>query len=301
MSGPEIDHTSTAADPAAVDVALTHQTIETTLGPIAVASAGSGPTLVMLHGGGPGASGVSNYHQNLPALTRKFRVILPDQPGFGDSYRPRAADLAERSITDITADALFQVLDELEETSFHLLGNSLGGAAALAMAQQQPQRVTGLVLMAPGGGWLPFGPTPTEGQKEMFRYYNGGGPSQKKMANFIRTMVFDHKQFGAEVVQARFTASLDPSHIEFYHDYNAAFAARGGMDPLWRTLHLITAPTLLLWGRDDRTITLDGAQVMLRTIPDVQLHVFGNCGHWVQLERAREFEYLVTDFLSGLW
>ncbi|MER6332904.1 alpha/beta fold hydrolase [Streptomyces sp. NPDC001034] len=280
------------------DLHLKHHRVATSLGEIAVAETGHGPVLVMLHGGGPGASGVSNYHQNLPELARHFRVLLPDQPGFGDSYRPTEKDLDERSITEITADALFQALDSLGVDTFHLLGNSLGGAAAIAMAQQRPDRVTRLVLMAPGGGWLPFGPTPTEGQKEMFRYYNGTGPSEKKMGAFIRTMVFDHKQFGADVVKARYEASLDESHIAFYHLSNAAFAKRGGMDPLWRDLHKIKAPTLLLWGRDDRTITLDGAQLMLKQIRDVQLHVFGRCGHWVQLERRHEFERLVTGFLT---
>ena len=277
---------------------LRYHTIATSYGNIAVAEAGEGPALVMLHGGGPGASGVSNYHQNLPVLTKHFRVVLPDQPGFGGSYRPSEDDLNAKSITEIAVGALFEALDRLGIGRFHLLGNSLGGAAAIAMAQSQPDRISGLVLMAPGGGWLPFGPTPTEGQKEMFRYYNGGGPSEKKMADFIRTMVFNHKQFGEDVVKARYEASLDPSHIEFYHRYNAAFAKRHGMDPLWRDLHKITAPTLLLWGRDDRTITLDGSQIMLKQIRNVQLHVFGNCGHWVQLERQRDFERLVTDFLS---
>ncbi|MFE6488381.1 alpha/beta fold hydrolase [Streptomyces sp. NPDC057757] len=280
------------------DLQLKHHRLTTTLGDIAVAETGEGPVLVMLHGGGPGASGLSNYRQNLTALARHFRIVLPDQPGFGGSYRPTADDLSERSITEITVDALCQALDRLGIDAFHLLGNSLGGAAAISLAQTRPERVTGLVLMAPGGGWLPFGPTPTEGQKEMFRYYNGGGPTEKKMASFIRTMVFDHRQFGEDVVRARYEASLDESHIAFYHAYNAAFAERGGMDPLWRDLHKITAPTLLLWGRDDRTITLDGAQLMLKQIRDVQLHVFGRCGHWVQLERQREFEELVTGFLA---
>lgn len=280
------------------DLELKHHRVATSLGEIAVTETGEGPVLVMLHGGGPGASGVSNYRQNLPALARHFRVVLPDQPGFGASYRPSEADLEVRSITEITTDALYQTLDSLGIDTFHLLGNSLGGAAALAMAQQRPERVTRLVLMAPGGGWLPFGPTPTEGQKEMFRYYNGGGPSEKKMAAFIRAMVFDHRQFGEDVVRARYEASLDESHIAFYHHYNAAFGKRGGMDPLWRDLHKITAPTLLLWGRDDRTITLEGAQLMLKQIRDVQLHVFGRCGHWVQLERQREFDALVTGFLG---
>ena len=277
---------------------LQSHTVTTSYGDIVVAEAGEGPALVMLHGGGPGASGESNYHQNLPSLTQKFRVVLPDQPGFGASYRPTEDDLETESITQITVGALFEALDRLGIERFHLLGNSLGGAAAIAMAQAQPHRISGLVLMAPGGGWLPFGPTPTEGQREMFRYYNGGGPSEKKMANFIRTMVFDHKQFGADVVRARYEASLDPSHIEFYHRYNAAFTKRHGMDPLWRDLHKIAAPTLLLWGRDDRTITLDGSQIMLKHIRNVQLHVFGNCGHWVQLECQRDFERLVIDFLA---
>ncbi|MFE9095761.1 alpha/beta fold hydrolase [Streptomyces sp. NPDC007264] len=281
------------------DLDLKHHRVPTSLGEIAVAETGEGPVLVMLHGGGPGASGVSNYRQNLPALARHFRVVLPDQPGFGGSYRPAEEDLEQRSITEITVDALFQALDTLGIGTFHLLGNSLGGAAAIAMAQHRPERVTGLVLMAPGGGWVPFGPTPTEGQKEMFRYYNGGGPSERKMAAFIRTMVYDHRQFGEDVVRARYEASLDESHIAFYHRYNAAFARRGGMDPLWRDLHRITAPTLLLWGRDDRTITLDGAQLMLKHLHDVRLHVFGRCGHWVQLERQHEFDELVTGFLAG--
>ena len=280
------------------DLSLKRHHVTTSLGEVAVAETGEGPVLVMLHGGGPGASGVANYHQNLPALARRFRVVLPDQPGFGGSYRPTEADLDERSITQITVDTLFQALDQLGLERFHLLGNSLGGAAALAMAQTRPDRVAGLVLMAPGGGWLPSGPTPTEGQKAMFRYFNDGGPSENKMADFIRTMVFDHKQFGADLVKARYEASLDESHIEFYHRYNAAFARRHGMDPLWKDLHKISSPTLLLWGRDDRTITLDGAQIMLKQIRNVQLHVFGNCGHWVQLERQREFERLVTDFLE---
>lgn len=283
------------------DIQIQHHRVQTSLGEIAVAEvAGDGPVLVMLHGGGPGASGESNYHQNLAALSPHFRILLPDQPGFGGSYRPTATDLDERSITAITVDALIQAFDALGIDAFHLLGNSLGGAAAIAMAQTHPERISGLVLMAPGGGWLPFGPTPTEGQKEMFKYFNGSGPSEKKMAAFIRTMVFDHKQFGEDVVRARYESSLDESHVAFYHLYNAAFAKRGGMDPLWKNLHKIKAPTLLLWGRDDRTITLEGSQILLKQIPNVQMHVFGRCGHWVQLERQTEFERLVTDFLGNI-
>src|ERR1700747_1251386 len=96
-----------------LDVALKQHRMTTSLGEIAVAEAGDGPVLVMLHGGGPGASGLSNYHQNLATLTRRYRVVLPDQPGFGGSYRPTEADLEAESITQIAVGALFETLDAL--------------------------------------------------------------------------------------------------------------------------------------------------------------------------------------------
>lgn len=274
------------------------QIIETTLGPISVTVVGEGQPFVMMHGGGPGASALANYRDNLPAF-EGFQVILPDQPGFGGSYKPSEADLDERSITEITVDAMFQVLDALGVDRFHLMGNSLGGAAALGMAIAQPDRVEKLVLMAPGGGWVPMGPTPTEGQKMMFRYYNGEGPTFKKMKDFVGTMVANRKKFSDEDIQRRYEASLDPEGIEFYHRYNASFAKRGGMDPLWKDLGKITADTLLLWGRDDRTITLDGSGLMLKHIRRVQLHVFSGCGHWVQVEKKADFERLTTGFLRA--
>lgn len=280
------------------NTALKSFTVETTLGSIHVTEVGEGTPLVLLHGGGPGASALANYRDNLPAFAG-YRVIMPDQPGFGGSYRPSENELADRSITEITVDALTQTLNAMGVEDYYLLGNSLGGAAAIGLAIAEPARVTKLVLMAPGGGWLPISsPLPTEGQKEMFRYYNGEGPTVKKMKNFIRVMVADSRQFSDEDVQARYDASLDPTHTEFYHRYNAAFAARGGMDPLWKDLGNIKADTLLLWGRDDRTITFEGAGHMLKQIKRVQMHVFGNCGHWVQVERKAEFEQLVNSFLG---
>lgn len=277
---------------------LAPQLIETSHGPISATIVGEGPPLVMLHGGGPGASALANYRDNLDAFAG-YQVILPDQPGFGNSFHPSEEALESQSITEISVDAIFQVLNQLGIETFHLLGNSLGGATALGMAIAQPDRVAKLVLMAPGGGWVPTGPTPTEGQKEMFRYFNGEGPTLGKMKNFVRVMVKDAKAFDSESIQRRYEQSLDEDHIAFYHRLNASFAKRHGMDPLWKDLRKISADTLLVWGRDDRTITLDGAWLMLKDIRRVQLHVFGECGHWVQVEKKAEFEQLVTSFLGN--
>lgn len=279
------------------NVDIRQHDIPTSAGSLHVSEVGAGRVLVMLHGGGPGASGLANYHQNLPVLSQTFRVVVPDQPGFGRSFRPTQEELDQTSITDITVAALLEMLDTLSVDRCHVVGNSLGGAAAIALAQRHPNRVARLVLMAPGGGWLPFGPTPTEGQREMFRYYNGEGPSLAKMKRLVSVMTARPKRW-ADTAQARYEASLEDTHVAFYHRLNAHFAARHGMDPLWRDLDAVAAPTLLLWGRDDRTITLDGAQFLLKYLREVELHVFGDCGHWVQLERQKEFDELVTGFLT---
>ena len=78
---------------------------------------------------------------------------------------------------------------------------------------------------------------------------------------------------------------LDPAHAE------------EGL--LWRDAHRLRQRVLLVWGREDRVNPLDGALVALKTIRRCQLHVFGGCGHWAQLEKFDEFNRLVIGFLEG--
>src|SRR6202000_1612925 len=115
--------------------------------PIFVAETGSGPAVVMLHGGGPGASGVSNYSRNIGALAQHFRVIVPDMPGYGRS----AKGIDQSDPFGYLADMIRGLLDELGVATAYLVGNSYGGAAALRLALDTPNRVGKLVLMGPGG------------------------------------------------------------------------------------------------------------------------------------------------------
>ncbi len=148
--------------------------------------------MVLLHGGGPGASGRSNYSRNIEALARNFRVVVPDMPGYGRSSKYVDHDdpfgfLAER---------VRGLLDELNLQTAHLVGNSYGGgAAALRLALDTPQRVDRLVLMGPGGIGTTRG-LPTDGLKRLLAYYGGDGPSRDKLAEFIRTyLVYDAPPF----------------------------------------------------------------------------------------------------------
>src|SRR5271170_6970645 len=124
----------------------------------------AGPPVVMLHGGGPGASAWSNFGRNLPVFAARFRTLLVDQPGFGESAKPPVAG----HYFTFAAEAVAGLLDELGIDRVHLIGNSLGGGTAVRFALRFPERADRLVLMAPGGlGLNVVAPDPTEGIKRL--------------------------------------------------------------------------------------------------------------------------------------
>ena len=81
-------------------------------------------------------------------------------------------------------------------------------------------------------------------------------------------------------------------------EFGLAMQDKSEKRPLWADLHRIQAKTLITWGRDDRVSPIDMALLPMRTIPDVELHVFPNCGHWVMIEQRDAWERVVIDFLT---
>ena len=141
---------------------MTERTVRVHGKDIFVAEAGTGAPVVLLHGGGPGASGVSNYSRNIDALAEHFRVLVPDMPGYG-----RSAKGVDRSDPfGYLADHIRGLLDELGIERAHLVGNSYGGSCALRLALDTPHRVDKLVLMGPGGVGTTRG-LPTPGLKSL--------------------------------------------------------------------------------------------------------------------------------------
>jgi 4,5:9,10-diseco-3-hydroxy-5,9,17-trioxoandrosta-1(10),2-diene-4-oate hydrolase len=260
--------------------------------------AGDGPVVVMLHGGGPGASGMSNFARNLPVFADHFRTIVVDQPGFGKSDKPPV----EGNYFTFAANALRDLLDEIGIARIHLVGNSLGGGTAVRFALNFSERTDRLVLMGPGGLSLNvFAPEPTEGVKRLAEFPAPPGPSREKMAAFIRTMVFDQRVVTDELIDERFVSASDPEQMAAMARLGASFydpdCFEDGM--LWREVHRLRNRVLLIWGREDRVNPLDGALVALKLIRRAQLHVFGGCGHWAQLEKFDEFNRLAISFLEG--
>ena len=252
--------------------------------------------VVLLHGGGPGASAWSNFGRNLPVFAERFRTLMIDQPGFGRSDKPPV----EGSYFTFSADALAALLDELGIERVHLVGNSLGGGTAVRCALNHPDRAGRLVLMGPGGLSLNvFSPDPTEGVKRLMEFAAPPGPTREKLAAFLRTLVFDQRLVTDELIDERFEAASDPEALAALASMGASFFTHADEGMLWREAHALRQRVLLIWGREDRVNPLDGALVALKIIRRAQLHVFGGCGHWAQLEKFDEFNRLTMDFLEG--
>lgn len=258
---------------------------------------GSAPAVIMLHGGGPGASGVSNFSRNIDALAQSYRVIVPDMPGYG-----RSAKGVDRSDPfGYLADKMRGLLDELGFSTAHLVGNSYGGAAALRLALDTPQRVGKLVLMGPGGIGTTRG-LPTDGLKSLLSYYTGSGPSRDKLAEFIRTyLVYDGAAVPDDLIDSRYRASIEPEVVA-----DPPLQRPSGLRTLWRMdltrdkrLRRLRTPTLVLWGRDDKVNRPSGGPLLLNLMPNAELVMTSHTGHWLQWERAELFNQLVADFLRS--
>ena len=182
--------------------------------------AGTGPPVVLLHGGGPGASGASNFARNLPVFAERFRTLVIDQPGYGKSDKPPV----QGNYFTFAAHALAGLLDEVGLDRVHLVGNSLGGGTAVRFALDYPERAGRLVLMGPGGLSLNvFAPDPTEGVKRLAEFAAPPGPSREKMAAFLRTLVFDQRLVTDDLIDERYAAACDPQALAALASMGASF------------------------------------------------------------------------------
>jgi 4,5:9,10-diseco-3-hydroxy-5,9,17-trioxoandrosta-1(10),2-diene-4-oate hydrolase len=280
--------------------ALTEKTVNVAGKDIFYSESGDGPPVLLLHGGGPGASGVSNYSRNIMALATRFRVIVPDLPGYGRSSKR----IDQRDPFGYLANSIRGLLDELEISRTHLVGNSYGGACSLRLALDTPDRVDRMVLMGPGG----IGTTrnvPTPGLRRLLGYYGGDGPTRAKLEEFIRTdLVFDGHSVPDEVIDVRYASSIDPEVIaDPPLQRPSGFSA---LKTLWRMdftrdkrLPTLNTPTLVVWGVQDKVNRPSGGPTLAHTMPNCDLLMLANTGHWVQWERADDFNKITSDFLTG--
>ncbi len=249
--------------------------------------AGSGNPVVLVHGSGPGVTAYANWRLTIPALAERMRVLAPDMAGFGFTERPAGHVYG----VDTWVDQLVGFLDALELPSASLVGNSFGGAIALRMAARHPERVDRLVLMGSAGVPFPL----TEGLDAVWGYQ----PSPRNMRRLLDIFAYSRELVTDELAEVRYRASIEPG---FQESFSALFPEprQRWVDALATDdaeIRALPHPTLLVHGRDDRVIPPATSLRLLELIPDAQLHVFGRCGHWTQIEWADAFNELVADFL----
>jgi len=251
---------------------------------------GEGAPVVLLHGSGPGVSAHANWAGVIPRLAEHNRIIAPDIAGFG--------------LTELKPDGgygikvwvahLLGILDVLGLERVALVGNSFGGGITLAVALRHSERISRMVLLGTPAG--DFAMTP--GLRRGWEYE----PSPEAMRELLELFAHDSTLVTDEMVAARYEASARPGAQAAYRRLipppepdGAETIVRGVPESALRT---ITVPTLVLHGREDAVVPFELGLRLHRCIPDSQLHCFGRCGHWVQLEQPDRFVRLVSDFLA---
>lgn len=254
---------------------------------------GTGTPVVFLHGGGPGAFGTSNFSRNMEFFGNHFRAIALDFPCYGQSEKRTISEPLWGYYGNVVA----EFIDALNIEKAHLIGNSLGGAAALKCAMNFPDKVEKMVVMGCAGGFSPLGPSPTEGIKALLDFYQPPGPSLEKLRRFTECLVYNSSAVTDELLEERFKAASDPETAE-----HMPIRLRNGrppvMEDLWReALNTIQHETLMIWGRDDRVNTLEQGLTLMRQLPKAKMLVYPQCGHWAQWEKAEDFNRDVLNFL----
>jgi pimeloyl-ACP methyl ester carboxylesterase len=276
----------------------TSRSVQTAKGAIHYHDVGEGEPVIMIHGSGPGVSGWANFEGNLAAFSQRHRCLVPDLPGFGRSEASGEHPLVHGQ------DAILRFLDELGLDRVAIVGNSLGGGVGAKFAAAHPDRITKLVSIG-GIGINLLGPAPSEGIKLLVAFVED--PTRERLVEWMESMVFDAGILTDDLIERRLAQATRP---EIAAEARKMYS-RAGLPMIRQSLngigasttieHLarIEAPTLLLWGRDDRVSPLDMALVPMRLIPKCELHVFYDCGHWVMIERRAEFERTVLAYLAG--
>lgn len=249
---------------------------------------GAGAPALFIHGSGPGVSAWANWRLALPVCSQRLRVIAPDMAGFGYTERPAGISYN----LDTWVGQAVGLLDALEIPRADIVGNSFGGALALALAVRHPQRVRRMVLMGSAGISFPITPA--------LDAVWGYTPSLENMRRLLDVFAFDRNLVTDELAELRYQASMRPG---FQESFSAMFPA-----PRQRWIEALASreediraldhEALVIHGREDQVIPLSNSLTLAQWIPRSQLHVFGRCGHWTQIEHAARFSRLVSDFLT---
>ena len=253
---------------------------------IHIAETGAGPAVVFLHGSGPGASGASNFRQNIDSfVVAGYRVILPDLIGYGASAKPEGIDYTLQLFTD----TVYEALSAHGIGQAALVGNSLGGGIALQLTLDHPEFTSSLVLMAPGCIEERETYFAMPGIANMVSNFGSPDFSIEEQRRLICNLVYDSSAVTDELVAERYAVARTQPKDVLMRMRTPNLAPRLGE---------VNQPILGFWGIEDEFCPASGARHFLGACPDVRFIAYGRVGHWVQVERAAEFNRYAIGFLD---
>jgi pimeloyl-ACP methyl ester carboxylesterase len=255
--------------------------------------AGVGEPVVMIHG--LGATKVSLL-PTVAALAPRFHAISLDLPGHGDSDKPVGAPYDARFF----ADSVIEFLDALKVDRAHIIGNSLGGRVVLEMALRHPDRVQRLALLAPSLAWRrdrPWAPLLRLVRPELGLLQLAPRPV---VEGIVRRLIPGAQDgWAAAGVDEFLRVYLTPrGRAAFYAAARQIYLEEPeGDDGFWPRLKTLEPEALFVWGRKDQLVPLAFARHVSEAVPAAR-HVELDCGHVPQLERPRETNLAVLEFLT---
>lgn len=247
---------------------------------------GEGTPILFLHGSGTGVTAAANWWLNLPELSKVGRCIAIDSIGYGQTV---VAEGTEYGIREWVRHAV-RVLDALGIEKTWIVGNSLGGWLAFQFAIDYPERLEGIVSMGTGGAKL----------TQALKGHSNPTLTEEGIRDTLELFVVDKDLVTDDLVKLRYQSALNDTASDRLADVVAARDRDRSELPLdFDVLGALDKPVLLIHGTQDRVIPVSRTWELLNVIPHADAHVFSQCGHWSQVERADDFNRIVGDYLRS--
>lgn len=246
---------------------------------------GEGTPILFLHGSGTGVTAAANWWLNLPELAESGRCIAIDSVGYGQTVVPEGI---EYGIKEWVRHAV-RVLDALNIEKTWIVGNSIGGWVAMQFAIDFPERLLGIVSMGTGGA-------------KKTAALSGHAKPELSEAGIRRTLeqfVVDKSLVTDELVSLRYASALnDTASDRLVEVVTARDRDRDALPLDFEVLGKLEIPVLLVHGMQDIVIPPSRTWELLNVIPTADAHIFSQCGHWSQVERATEFNQVIKAYLA---
>lgn len=252
-------------------------------------TAGSGPPVVLVHGGGPGTDAQDNWGACIPGFAEHFTVYALDTVGSGRSDKPAPEAFAYSQAARNRHLAGFVATLGLAPVA--LVGNALGGGTVLGVAIERPELVSKLVI----NGALGVARAPGE-QASPRQYLPSREVSRENIASFVRMCTTPEHDIAPEV-DYRFELMQDPAAVAAYDATQAWMAANGAVVYPDAALAGIRQPTLVVWAKGNRVGPFELALRFIDLLPNSWLYAMPNTGHWTMVLRPAEFVRVVSGFL----